>query len=85
MILINITLFHQKSIGAARCSLAMLYNDWGSRTTSRKLTGTDRRTEGRTGPRNESGYTKEQKVRAFLFVLLCESKRLCVTSCDSIS
>ena len=44
----------------------MLYNDWESRVTFRKLAGTDRQTEGWTGPRNESGYTKEQKVRAFL-------------------
>ena len=47
--------FCQKSIGAVGCSLATLYDDWRRRATSRKLTGMDRQTDGRTGPRIESG------------------------------
>ena len=38
--------FHQKSIGAFRCSLAMSYNYWRRCMTSMKLTGTDRWTDG---------------------------------------
>ena len=37
---------HQKSIGAFRCSIATLYNDWRHRVMTMKLTGTDRQTGG---------------------------------------